>query len=124
MEVKRTPVPTEFRPTKLKPPPVADGRYAVQFELGPVLFFKVNTPEKGNWAGFTFVEIQASDEFFPVRDRTRRFQILEAIAENPQAAAELYGKELGVCGICGRTLTNEVSRARGIGPICAEERGW
>ena len=30
----------------------------------------------------------------------------------------------GSCGHCGRTLTNEESRARGIGPICAGKMGW
>lgn len=34
-----------------------------------------------------------------------------------QAAA--YGLEHGVCCVCGRVLTNEDSKARGIGPICA-----
>ena len=29
-----------------------------------------------------------------------------------------YGKRFGVCAICGRELTNEVSVARGIGPVC------
>lgn len=30
----------------------------------------------------------------------------------------LFGMELGRCGCCGRTLTDETSRARGIGPTC------
>lgn len=38
-------------------------------------------------------------------------------------AAE-YGKLYGVCCICGRTLTDEVSIERGIGPICATKQGW
>jgi len=32
----------------------------------------------------------------------------------------LYGTELGECGVCGRTLTDEKSRAYGIGPVCRE----
>lgn len=31
-----------------------------------------------------------------------------------------YGKLHGICIICGRTLTNEDSIERGIGPVCAE----
>lgn len=31
---------------------------------------------------------------------------------------QLFGKLLGHCGICGRSLTDETSRARGIGPDC------
>lgn len=41
----------------------------------------------------------------------------EAIAE----ASSLYGTELGHCGLCGRELTDESSRERGIGPTCAEK---
>lgn len=36
-----------------------------------------------------------------------------------KAARMLYGRELGHCGECGRTLTNQESRAMGIGPECA-----
>lgn len=34
------------------------------------------------------------------------------------AAAALYGQELGHCGLCGRELTDDESRAAGIGPVC------
>jgi hypothetical protein len=36
------------------------------------------------------------------------------------AAAVLYGREIGVCCLCQRTLTDEASRAAGIGPDCAK----
>lgn len=38
-----------------------------------------------------------------------------------QAAA--FGSIYGWCGICGRTLRNEESKARGIGPVCAGKMG-
>ena len=50
--------------------------------------------------------------------------ILLRIADAPAMYAELYGKLIGKCGVCGRTLTNDESRARGIGPVCAERWGW
>lgn len=37
--------------------------------------------------------------------------------EAEQVFAE-FGKRFGVCAICGRELTNEVSVERGIGPVC------
>ena len=37
-----------------------------------------------------------------------------------EEAAE-YGRLYGTCIVCGRTLTDEGSIARGIGPICAEK---
>jgi Family of unknown function (DUF6011) len=120
--VNRTPVPDQFRATSSKPPVVPDGRYAMSMD-GVVKFYKVNTPTQGKWRDFTFVEAQASDEFYPVKGALKSI-VLGLIAIDPQAATELYGKALGVCGICGRTLTNEESRKRGIGPICAQERGW
>ncbi len=45
--------------------------------------------------------------------------ILAGILVDPRAATVLYGRELGVCGVCSRTLTDESSRAAGIGPVCA-----
>lgn len=46
------------------------------------------------------------------------------IAADPKSAMLRYGQELGECGHCGRTLTNDESRAAGIGPVCARRKGW
>jgi len=46
------------------------------------------------------------------------------VAKDPSAAARAYGLRTGQCSICGRELTNAESRARGIGPICAERFGF
>lgn len=40
------------------------------------------------------------------------------------AEAVSYGRKTGICSCCGRTLTNAVSKALGIGPICREKFGW
>ncbi len=46
-------------------------------------------------------------------------QALEAIkTASPETAMALYGQTLGYCGRCGRSLTDETSRALGIGPVC------
>jgi hypothetical protein len=52
--------------------------------------------------------------------------LLERIAcvDSIPAAIVTYGVELGVCGRCGRHLTDEDSRAAGIGPDCASRLGW
>lgn len=47
-----------------------------------------------------------------------------AAAADPAAAAIAYGQRTGSCAVCGITLTNKVSRARGIGPICAAKYGF
>lgn len=46
------------------------------------------------------------------------------IANDPAAAAKVYGLETGSCCCCGRELTDKNSIALGIGPICAERFGF
>jgi hypothetical protein len=61
--------------------------------------------------------------FSPVRatpDSVR--DALKVIAANPKDAAVRYGRLTGRCSCCGRKLTDPVSVANGIGPIC--EAGW
>lgn len=45
------------------------------------------------------------------------------IAAGPVEAMVRYGLELGECGHCGRELTNDESRAMGIGPRCRKHMG-
>lgn len=40
------------------------------------------------------------------------------------AEAQKFGRLYGTCAVCGRTLTNETSIDRGIGPVCWEEKQW
>ena len=94
------------------------GRYAVEMD-GQLRFFHVDRPTEGRWAGYVFVSQQAGDDLYPVKNPHGRARVLLAISVDPEAAARRYGRELGVCGVCGRTLTNSESRAAGIGPICA-----
>lgn len=92
---------------------VPDGRYAVVLPGEDRLrFFKIK-----NYPRTTFVDEQASDDLHPVGN-ARKAGILTAIAVDAQAALVRYGRELGVCGDCGRTLTDDVSRAAGRGPVC------
>lgn len=97
---------------------VPEGRYAV--EDGQTLrFIHVQRPTEGKWAGYLFMKEQASDEKFPIRNKGRRDMLLALIVEQGvHDCLARYGKELGHCGVCGRTLTDEQSRERGIGPVC------
>lgn len=105
-------------------PDVPAGRYAVENELGNLCFYHVDRPDEGRWAGYTFLAVRASDELHPIKNNATKRAIMEKIAVDPQAAMLLYGKEIGSCGHCGRTLTNPVSREIGIGPICRAKMGW
>lgn len=102
---------------------VPDGRYAVTGDDGVVKFYRVRKVTSGQWAGRTFVDRQAGDETFPVRFATERAKILSAIAKDVKAAAIRYGRELGQCSQCGRTLTNPESIQLGIGPVCLSRLG-
>jgi hypothetical protein len=110
-------------PATAAPVKVAEGRYALRSDAGDVRFYRVEHGAVGSrWEGFVFVSAQASDELHPIRNRNSRTAILDAIAADPQAATILYGKELGVCGRCGATLTSEW-RKQGIGPTCST-KAW
>jgi len=105
-------------------PTVPRGRYAVENEEGRLMFYHVDRPSVGKWSGFTFLSVRASDELHPIRNKEAKKLIMDRIAEDPKAAGLRFGREIGRCCICGRTLTDETSRARGIGPICAAGTGW
>jgi len=49
---------------------------------------------------------------------------LNAVAADPAGEAVRYGRETGECCLCGRELTDPVSVAAGIGPICAGKWGF
>jgi len=101
---------------------VPEGRYALSTDDG-VKFYRVEHGKAGSrWDGYVFVSAQASDALHPIRNRTHRQAVLDAIAVHPQAATVLYGQELGVCGRCGITLTSEY-RLQGIGPVCGR-KAW
>lgn len=66
-------------------------------------------------------------QFQPGRDfgnNPTTLERLRALAADPLAAARAHGGLTGNCSCCGRTLTDPVSVANGIGPICAGRYGW
>lgn len=106
---------------------VPAGRYAIDTMIHAVngtAFYKVDRPTEGRWVGRVFVrQIIGPDE--QKLSQKQGGVIIRRIAEaGAEAAAARYGQEIGECGMCGRTLTNDESRARGIGPICAAKAGW
>lgn len=115
----KAPAAPSARPTSAQTdlPDVPAGRYALRTD-GIVKFYILDRPESGKWAGYTFLKAQASDETYPIKNRQTKAEILARISEDIEAAAVLYGTELGRCYRCGRTLTDEVSRELGIGPDC------
>jgi len=104
-------LPWKKRDASFKPT-VADGRYAVEKTDGTLMFYSVK-----NGHSRTFVDVWASDTRYPIQNRDEAKRILEAIQNDPDAGPR-FGREIGRCYVCGRTLTDELSRQLGIGPIC------
>jgi len=57
----------------------------------------------------------------------RNLKILKVKGESAKAYlvdAEFFGGIASCCGVCGLSLSNDISRATGIGPICATKLGF
>lgn len=95
---------------------VADGRYAIPKDDGTLMFYSV---KKGTYT--TFVDVWASDARYPIKLVPEKLRILKAIIADPDAGPR-FGREIGRCYVCGRTLTDETSRSLGIGPVCRSDQ--
>ena len=91
-------------------------RYAVEY--GGVLRFYAVVDGKGRWEGRRFLNRFRSEELGRV-GRDEQAAVVALIAADPAAAQMRFARELTRCFMCGRMLTDEASRARGIGPDCA-----
>lgn len=99
-------------------PAVASGLYALDND-GQIKFYEVRNGS-GKWDGYTFLDAVASDDRYPIKNRQNRDEILSLIAAAPLEAMKLYGREIGVCGHCGKKLTSDW-RKLGIGPVCSKK---
>lgn len=100
------------------------GRYAVTGEDGTTDFYHVQYG-KNRWEGKLFVKLHVAGREDTNLRVANAITVLEKIRrDGPREAAVRYGHAIGRCSCCGRELTNEDSRAAGIGPVCAEKVGW
>jgi len=82
-------------------------------------FYRIDRPTEGAYAGRVFVKLMIGGH----PDSNVRYAsvagILARIAEaGADAAGQLYAAEFTRCYRCNRTLTDEASRATGLGPVC------
>lgn len=99
-------------------PVATESDYALE-DSGPgdFKFYRVT-----KWQGRTYIRVQASDEFHPIRNAGHRKAILTTIRTvGVDVAMGLYGQHIGRCGRCHRTLTDATSRSIGIGPDCRSQ---
>lgn len=81
--------------------------------------------EKGRWE----VRVQSGDTKDLIGEQKagsvyhgEHEELIQEVLGNPANAMTLYGVLLGVCSYCGRSLTDDLSRLRGIGPDCWENK--
>lgn len=96
---------------------VPAGRYAITAEAGHTLFVRVVKFDSG-----AFIVVQEIGDDEQRMSKVVARQALQKIVDaGIEESSMRYGREIGVCGVCGRKLTNEDSRQLGIGPVCAEK---
>jgi len=99
------------------------GYYAIVWPgNGKTYFYRVSIGKSGKWAGFRFLTRQSSDDFINLSPEGRA-AAWPLILADVNAARILYGQRIGRCGCCHKTLTDEDSRAYGIGPECRKKYG-
>ena len=111
---------------------IPSGRYAVPHEDTTAFYIIDNIQDdKSKWNNWIFVNILASDTKIKCGSQRpgqtyqgKHENLLRKILKNPYEAAVLFGKLIGKCSICGRTLTDPESIELGIGPICLQNTGW
>jgi len=101
--------------------PIPRGSYALMTPdaKNETTFYRLWIGDRGGWRLYLLHGPDRTE-----LGRKAAINVLGKIAENPAEAASRYGLLIGACGICNRRLTNDESRARGIGPVCAERFGW
>lgn len=115
---------------KAKRLPLADvpqGRYALPAEDGHVIFYKVDRPTTGTWAGRTFVSqlVGAPGSYDEQRqDINRTAKVLARIAAMGHVeSAKLFSRKNVCCSRCLSPLSLVQSRATGFGSTCAGRLG-
>lgn len=95
-----------------------DGYYAVSHGTG-IAFHMVERPRRGRYAGRMVVRRVVAGRPGRVVLGSASVSVLDAIIDfGITEARELYARETVHCYVCNRHLTDETSRALGIGPIC------
>lgn len=97
---------------------VLAGRYGIDTSdderfVNDTTFFKIWVGDRGGWKVRMFKSDDEVDLAFPTQ-----IAVVKVIAKDPEKAMALFGHEFGKCGVCGRGLTNDLSREIGIGPVC------
>jgi len=102
-------------------PQIPLGRYAVRTDEGHLAFYQLKERD-----GRVEVYLQLSSELRKLSNTTALAILRKIQVVGIEEAMTRYGKELKFCGApkCGRPLTNQESRDRGVGPVCIEKMSF
>lgn len=118
----KTPAPVAAAPAKVQErldfDAIKAGNYAVPDHNGVIKFYRVY--KKG---GYTNVQVRASDALYPQKGKAGIAILWRIWLYGLEKSQMLFVTELGRCCRCGRSLTDEESRANalvngGLGPDC------
>jgi len=102
-------------------------------ELGKITLAFRPGSEGSVWADMLFVKSVDDRKLGYIKGGKlfRKFDCTDAeaaaiteVAQDPETAVVAFAKAWSRCGICHQTLLNDVSIARGIGPVCASKFGF
>lgn len=100
---------------------IPTGYYAIWSRTGnnDLDFFRVKTPLKGKWVGYSFAERVIGGQGPTPIGKAEQIAALDGIeAWGADVAGKSYADAIGNCFKCNKILTDEESRERGIGPVC------
>lgn len=121
LKTPKSVAPAQVKASTERSGDIPEGYYATKSASGhnDLDFWKVDKPTEGRWKGYTFVKRVIGGRASVNVRKHEKTEVLRAIREaGPEQAMQLFGQTLGKCGKCGRHLTDEQSRALGIGPVC------
>lgn len=95
---------------------LSEGYYAVFYD-DVLRFYRIYTPTSGDLRGQAVIRRFAGDNLNALSP-SEITTVLHDIAADPDAAAYRYSDNFGRCFICGRSLTDAVSRLLSVGPTC------
>jgi len=104
-------------------PVVGQGIYVVTTDDGEVVYRVEPSKSSGNLYAKRLVEGVSSSDWGWAYERGGIYTVSQAVADGTgrqlsEDEALAYGKATGRCVCCGALLTNDVSIALGIGPVC------
>lgn len=95
---------------------ISEGHYAVLVE-GVLRFYRVYAPATGEYKGVAVMKRFGGDNLFALYPGEAK-AALTLIDADPDTAAFRFADEFTLCWVCGKTLTEPVSRLISVGPTC------